>query len=125
MTHPWMCDAMGHVNTRHIVGLFDDASYRLLIDLAGPTPPADLGWADVRCQIDYRDEIRAGTAVDVISTITAIGTKSLTYAHVMVDALTQGVKAEATVVSVRFDLAARKAVPLEADLRRRAETFGA
>ena len=87
-------------------------------------PPAGPGWADVRCEIDYRAEIPAGTAVDVVTTLTSIGTKSLTYHHLMVDALTGATKAEATVVSVRFDLGTRVAMPIEPEVRRRAEAFG-
>ena len=33
VVHPWLCDAMGHLTTRHYVGMFDDAGYHLLAAL--------------------------------------------------------------------------------------------
>jgi len=27
VAHPWLCDSMGHLTSRHYVAMFDDASY--------------------------------------------------------------------------------------------------
>ena len=27
VAHPWLCDIMGHMTTRHYTAIFDDASY--------------------------------------------------------------------------------------------------
>jgi len=35
IVHPWLCDVMGHMNVRHYIGMFDDASYQLLADATG------------------------------------------------------------------------------------------
>ena len=29
VAHPWMCDVLGHLTTRHYVAMFDDAAYHL------------------------------------------------------------------------------------------------
>ena len=33
VVHPWLCDAMGHMTTRHDMAMFDDGSYHLLAAL--------------------------------------------------------------------------------------------
>lgn len=122
VTHPWMCDTMGHVNTRHYAALFDDASLQLLAHLAGPDG-AGPGWADVHWSVEFRREVLAGAPVMVRSFVTALGRTSLTYRHVLTGSRDQAVHAEATITSVRFDLALRAKVPLEPEVRQRAEAL--
>lgn len=122
VTHPWMCDTMGHVNVRHYMAMFDDASFQLLGHLTGPDEPAkDLGWADVRCDIEYRHEILPGTPVTVHSAISRIGRSSLTYVHRLSGTADAILRAQASIITTRFDLLRRCSVPLEAALRGRAE----
>src|SRR6185312_9886069 len=80
--HPWTCDAQGHLNTRHYVGIFDDANQVLLARIAGRSQDAanGLGWADVRNEVDFLAEITAGIVVEVFAAVRRIGTKSLTVA---------------------------------------------
>ena len=35
IVHPWLCDVMGHMNVRHYMGMFEDASYQLLAEVIG------------------------------------------------------------------------------------------
>ncbi len=54
VAHPWLCDAMGHLNTRHYFAMFDDAPMVLLAQIAGPAEQAfaaERGWADVRNEV--------------------------------------------------------------------------
>lgn len=126
VAHPWMCDVMGHVNVRHYAAMFDDASFHLLGGVAGEDATNHrLGWADVRCEIDYRQEIPAGALVTIRSHVEKIGTSSLTYRHVLSGSLDGAVHAEARVVSVRFDLVARRKAAIDAALRRSAEALRA
>ena len=83
VVHPWLCDSMGHLNTRHYAAMFDDASFHLLGALAGPAEGETLGrgWADVRHVHEFRREARAATLLVTRSAVTRIGTKSLTYRH--------------------------------------------
>ena len=38
VVHPWLCDMMGHLTTRHYVGMFDDAAYALFAQATGAGP---------------------------------------------------------------------------------------
>ncbi|WP_245493128.1 MULTISPECIES: acyl-CoA thioesterase [unclassified Mesorhizobium] len=83
VVHPWMCDAMGHLNVRHYVAMFDDASFQLLGRIADPRLTPSLGWADVRMEIDYTHETAAGTLITVRTVVEKVGRSSLTYLHEM------------------------------------------
>src|SRR5690606_6504372 len=88
-------------------------------------PPAlDLemnrGWADIRCETEYRHETPVGTLLTIRSQVQKVGTKSLTYLHTMSGSDTGTVHAVAQVTTVRFDLALRRAVPLDETERARA-----
>ena len=117
VVHPWMCDSMGHLNVRHYVAMFDDASFQLLGRIAAPHSTPALGWADVRMEIDYAHETAVGTLVTVRSVVEKIGKSSLTYLHEMRGTLDDIVRASVLTVTVRFDLKLRSKIDLEADAR--------
>lgn len=122
VVHPWMCDAMGHLNVRHYVAMFDDASFQLLGRIGGLAMDAKrYGWADVRMEIDYLRETPVGTTVSVHSHVEAIGTSSLTYGHILSGTLDNLPRARMRVVSVHFDLVERRKAKLAAEMRERAE----
>ena len=121
--HPWMCDVNGHVNVRHYMAMFDDASFQVLGHVAGADPVAERGWADVRAEIDYVEEIRAGELLTVTSQIERIGNTSLVLLHTLTTTGKTAPHARARVVSVRFDLTRRQATALLPDERTRAEAF--
>jgi acyl-CoA thioester hydrolase len=123
VAHPWMCDAMGHVNVRHYAAMFDDASFQLLGRLAMAADNRRLGWADVRCEIDYRHEIAAGALLTIHSHVEKLGTSSLTYVHTMTGSLDGALHAQARMVTVRFDLTTRCKTDLEASVRANAEAL--
>lgn len=123
VAHPWMCDTMGHMNVRHYMAMFDDASFQLLGRLAGGGEGASHGWADVRHEIEYKRETPAGALVTIRSGIVRVGRTSLTYRHTMSGSLDGEIHAHATVTSVRFDLEARKPSELEPDTRLRAQAL--
>ena len=123
VAHPWQCDQMNHMNVRFYSSLFDDAGFVLLGRLVGTDAPKSLGWADVSAQTEYVGETPAGTLLTITSTIRKIGRSSLSYDHVMTDSLTGEVKAKVSMVTVRFDLEARKSAPIEDAIRKRAEAF--
>jgi acyl-CoA thioester hydrolase len=112
--HPWNCDAMGHLNTRFYVGIFDDANYVVLTMLAAAArePARTLGWADVHNEIDFLAETKAGSVVEVFVAIRRIGTKSLTLVGEMRRADRDPPVARMVAVIARFDLLERRAVPL-------------
>lgn len=115
VAHPWLCDVMGHMNTRHIFAAFDDAGFILLDRLGFPVAAigddAD-GWADVHVESDLQREIPVGTVLQVLSGIERIGRTSFTHVHRLVSGATQAEHARATITTVRFDVRQRKAVQL-------------
>lgn len=119
LVHPWMCDAMRHLNVRHYVAMFDDASFQLLGRVAGKDPDPD-GWADVRMEVDYLRELPAGKLITIRSRVEAVGVSSLRYKHWMHGSIDDQLHATMSVVSVRFDLSERRKRPLTADERAKA-----
>ena len=125
VAHPWMCDVMGHMSARHYMAMFDDASFYLLgiIGDMEIRPGARTGWADVRYEIDYRAEVQPGTLIAITSRIERIGRSSVTIVHNMDGALDRLPRAQATAVTVHFDMTTREAAPLPPALRARAEAL--
>ena len=125
VVHPWLCDAMGHLSTRHYAAMFDDGSYHLLAAI-GFTPSHvrnGVGFADVKAAFTYKMELRVGDLLVVQGQIVRVGGKSLT-AHYVMKNLSNGVAAaEMEVVTVQFDLKARNAIPLVPEFRQRAEAL--
>jgi acyl-CoA thioester hydrolase len=123
VVHPWHCDTMGHMNVRHYVGMFDDAGFQLLGEIAGSSDELfrqGRGWADVRHAFEYRHEARAGALVVIRSGIGRVGRTSVVMRHDMSDALTGTLLATAEIVTVLFDLGARRALALPDEFRDRA-----
>ncbi|WP_455274730.1 acyl-CoA thioesterase [Rhizobium herbae] len=127
VAHPWMCDVMGHMNVRHYAAMFDDASFQLLGHIAGTGGLADTsrGWADVRSEVEYKHETKAGALLTIRSRVVKAGRSSVTFEQVMAGSLDGVVHAVNRTVSVRFDLVERVAVALDADMRTRAEALQA
>ncbi|MER9291555.1 acyl-CoA thioesterase [Mesorhizobium sp. M0510] len=125
VAHPWMCDVMGHVNVRHYSAMFDDASFQLLGHIAGQddNQASQIGWADVRSEIDYRHETKAGALITIRSHVVKIGHTSITFEQVMSGSLDGVIRASSRTTSVRFDLAARASVALDEAMRNRAAAF--
>jgi acyl-CoA thioester hydrolase len=122
VAHPWMCDIMGHMNVRHYAAMFDDASFQLLGHIAGAEGLADTsrGWADVRSEVEYKHETKAGALLTIQSRVVKAGRSSVTFEQVMSGSLDGIVHAVNRTVSVRFDLAGRRAIALEAAMLARA-----
>lgn len=85
VAHPWLCDAMGHMNVQHYTAIFDDASAHFFGAIgAGVKPPlTELGWADVHHEVEFKDEVTSGDLLTVRSHVVKVGRASLTFRHVM------------------------------------------
>jgi len=115
IAHPWLCDAFGHLNTRHQMAMFDDAGFHFLHAVGPPaaTMKAERkGWADVRLEVDLQDEVPLGALVVVRSHLVKVGRTSITYGHRMHSADDDRLHTAMRIVTVHFDLEARKAIPL-------------
>lgn len=122
VVHPWLCDEMGHMNTRHYVGMFDDAMQHFMRHLGYNSAEGreqHLGWADVRHEIDYMAEVPAGALVHIECAVEKLGNKSIRYRQTMYLSDSGDIAAENIATSVLFDLKARKAVPLPEAIKNR------
>lgn len=123
VVHPWLCDGMGHLTTRHYMAMFDDASYHLFsaVGFGENLLRSGIGLADVRTTITYKAELCSGALTLVTGRVDKVGTKSLTNLFVMHDAVTGAVAAEMESVTVQFDLENRAAMEIVPDIRKRIE----
>ena len=121
VAHPWMCDVIGHMTTRHYVAMFDDAAYHLLYTVFGWTgasdPDGKIGWSDARHVIEYKAEVLAGDVLVVRSGLTKVGTKSITIFYEMTNLEKNEIAATLECVCVLIDLQARKSIELSENLR--------
>ncbi|MER9877291.1 acyl-CoA thioesterase [Mesorhizobium sp. M0195] len=123
VAHPWLCDAMGHMNVRFYTAFFDDASSFFVGGLGGGVDQlagAHLGWADVRHVVEFREEVRSGGLLRVCTRIIKVGRTSLTFQHELTGP-SGNLHATIEIVSVMFDLEKREAVPLPDTIRTAAE----
>ena len=121
VAHPWLCDIMGHVTTRHYVAIFDDASYLFLFKVFGwsgdDAAERGQGWADVRHEIEYLAEVAAGDLVEIRAEFAKVGNKSITIRYEMFNLNKQEIAATLVSTSVLFDLNERQAIALTEDMR--------
>ena len=121
VAHPWMCDVIGHMTTRHYVAMFDDATYHLLYTVFGwagaSDPDGKIGWSDARHVIEYKAEVLAGDVLAVRAGLTRVGTKSITIFYEMTNLDKNEIAATLECVCVLIDLQARKSVELSEQLR--------
>ena len=89
VAHPWMCDVIGHLTTRHYVAMFDDACYHFLFAVFGWSGSTDesgeRGWVDVRHLIEYQAEVSAGQVLEIRASLVKIGGKSMTIRYEMIN----------------------------------------
>ena len=116
VVHPWHCDVMGHMNTRHYLAMFDDASYQLLNEATGWSATSSdwkgRGFADVHNSIDYLAELKPGELVVIEGGISAISKSSFSCEYVMINKLTSKPAARMRAKLIYFDLVERKSMLL-------------
>lgn len=115
VAHPWLCDVMGHLTTRHYIAMFDDAGYHALNVVFGwsgsDAVKGGLGIVDVRHEIDYLAEVGAGDLLEIRAALYKLGGKSVTMTYAMENLSRRETAARLTAVSVCFDMNERKAIP--------------
>lgn len=126
IAHPWLCDIMGHLTTRHYVAMFDDAGYHLLhavFGWSGGSASDRTGFADVRQEIDYVAEVGSGDLLEITSALVRLGRKSFTSRLEMTNLTRSEVASRLVTTSVCFDLTARRAIEIPNAYRARAEAY--
>lgn len=123
VVYPWQCDHMGHMNVMWYAGKFDEASWQILSMLglsSSHLRSGGRGVAAVEQRIEYKREVRSGTAITIHSSVLEITEKSIRLAHKMRNDETGDVAATTVVVGIYFDTKARKAMPIPSAMRERA-----
>ena len=127
VVHPWLCDVMGHLTTRHYVAFFDDASYFWLDKIFGwngdQVLKDGLGFADVKHTIEYQAEAAAGDLLEVRASLIKLGGKSFTTEYQMYNLSKDEVAATLESICVYFDTNARKAIPITDEMRSQANRY--
>lgn len=109
VAHPWLCDQLGHFNTRHYMAAYDDAMQHFFA-IIGYKKQDGYGWADVRHEIEYRAEIAPGALFHIDAALIRVGGKSITY-HQRITLTDSNVVASTNkATTVLFDLEKRAAV---------------
>lgn len=128
IAHPWLCDAQGHLNTRHYAAMFDEAgwlTFSLIGYKASAASEQNFGWADVRHVTEYKKEVPAGAFVRLDASIIKLGKSSVTIAQRMVDLDDEAVVATFEAVSVAYDLKAHRSREIPPEMRAEAQrVFG-
>lgn len=125
VVHPWLCDNMGHMTTRHYTAMFDDASYHMFAAF-GFTPEhlaSGIGLADVKMTTSFLSELNAGALLVIRGHVKRVGTKSLTAFYRMDNLHTGETAATLEAVTAQFDLKTRRAIALLSEVRAGAERF--
>lgn len=125
IVHPWFCDVMGHMATRHYMAMFDEASYQLIAESTGWNVNEEQwlrkGWADVRHEIEYKRELKSGTLVEIEGGVTKVGRTSLTINYVMRDKMADKIVAIMNATTVLYDLEKRCSMALTESIRNQIE----
>ena len=121
VSHPAMCDIMGHMTTRHYIAMFDDGSYHFLYEAFGWTGETakskNTGWADVRHVVEYQAEVAAGDLLEITAQLVKVGNKSITVVYSMHNRSRAELAATLESTSVYFDLLARVAIPIAESMK--------
>jgi acyl-CoA thioester hydrolase len=121
VVHPWMCDAMGHMNVRHYTGLFDDCAWHVLgFLLPSNKSDAATGWVVATMTMTFLKEVVPGTMLILDPRVVRIGSKSISMRIEMRDAASDVHYATGEFVSVLFNLTARISLALTEHVRGRA-----
>jgi acyl-CoA thioester hydrolase len=122
VVHPWLCDVMGHLTTRHYTAMFDDASYHL-VHACGVLPSHAIGFVDAQITLKFNAELTAGSLFYIKSRLLNLGNKSFTALHTMFNSKNDSPVASAEAISVLFDLKLRQSIPLPDSFRTTAITL--
>ncbi|MFK7947451.1 MAG: acyl-CoA thioesterase [Saprospiraceae bacterium] len=108
---PWECDFFDHVNVRHYVAKFDEATWQFMAHF-GMTPThfktTKTGIFNVEHDIRYKRELFAGDLIVVKSELLEVGQKYIKYRHVLIKTDINEVAAEMYVRAAHVDTESRR-----------------
>ncbi|MEM7674967.1 MAG: thioesterase family protein [Myxococcota bacterium] len=124
IAHPWLCDVMNHLNTRHYMAAFDDASMLFLTKLGHDFENNELfGWADVNVVLNLKAEVPKGASFFIESTVSKIGNTSIVTTHKLHRNAGSQLCTEAKITTVYFDLTKRASAPIPESFKANANPY--
>ncbi|MEO6903703.1 MAG: thioesterase family protein [Bacteroidia bacterium] len=118
--YPWHCDFNDHMNVRHYMANFDDATWQFFAAI-GITPSylkkENKGMVAVEQNIKYFEELFAGNLIYIKTSLIECKSKAVIIFHKMINVETNNIVAEAKMVGVHLDKESRKAVPFPDEIQ--------
>jgi acyl-CoA thioester hydrolase len=128
VVYPWHIDQIGHMNVQFYTARFDEATWHFFAAL-GITPgylkANRRGMAAVDQHTQYRQELHAGALINITSELLEMKSKTVRFRHRMYNSETGEEVAVTELVGVHMDTAARRSVPLPAEILERAQRYAA
>jgi len=111
---PQDCDHSGRMMTRAVIGRVSDAIPNVIVKTRGvDRSQGGFGGAALEYRLVYHGRPRDGDLLALRSGIRSLGVKTLIWGHWLFDRETGTAVATSEAVAVSFDLAERKAVPID------------
>ena len=111
---PWEIDVMGHMNVRHYMAKYDDATLQLF-GMLGLTiayfRAENRAMGAVQQNLSYRKELFAGDLLVIRSEIVDLGARKLHFRHRMIELQSGDEAASAEMIGVHFDRETHRATP--------------
>jgi acyl-CoA thioester hydrolase len=124
VAHRWECDSLGHLNSPFYSRIFDDASTGAMLAFGLSMVEAiaeGYSWADVRMELDYRNEVKVNSVLSVTARLVSLGRTSIVIDYTLHNDTVGNVAATARIKSVCFDLQERQSMPWPEALRAKLE----
>ena len=110
-------DTKGHVNNAVFLTYFEMARERAWVEALDGD--AEFPFILAEASVQYRSQARIGDPLEIEITTTEIRTKAWVWSYTIRDARDGRVVAEGRTVQVAYDYAARKTIPIPADIAKR------
>ena len=126
VVYPAQCDAMGHMNVQHYVGMFDQATWVLFACLGLDSEyffKNHRGMAALEQNITYKSELRAGDMFEIRSTVIEVRGKLIRFQHDMTKVKPAVLAASTVILGVHIDTDARKSLPFPPELHAQASAW--
>ena len=124
---PADCDFLGHMNVSRYFAACSDGVFAIQSEMgltaSDMRKGRRLSFAVVHAISDFKAELSAGDAIHLETSVTAIGSKSITFKHRLIRSEDDAVAFETTFKCVMLYLATRRAIEIPDEIRQKAETW--
>jgi len=127
MVDPTDCDFLGHMNVSRYFSACSDGVFAIQCEMGLTAKDMRhgrrLSFAVVHAESDFKAELSAGDAIRLETSVTKIGTKSITFRHSLIRSEDDAVAFESEFKCVMLDLVTRKAAKIPDDVREKAAAW--